>query len=203
MVSPITPIPILRCMRRSGRMRRSDIQNTSTFQHISDFAVAVMIYRFKKGEFMGSLLEKIRNAQRETKDFPYKIGDEEFIITVQKFKPGTAMRLRKTALIKLYKVIKAEAVPLSEMTEEDFSEQMEAQDARFRETNERFCEAVIDKESGEKYVTLEDAEELFDNDFKETCVQYAMGGATPPDPDDLTEEEEFPAVSSEPEESGV
>ena len=114
---------------------------------------------------MSSLLERIRIAQQETKDFPYKIGDEEFSITVQKFKPGTAMRLRKTAMIKLYKVVKAEAVPLSEMTDETFAEQMEAQAARFRETNEHFCDAVVDKETGEKYVSIEDAEELFDNDL--------------------------------------
>ena len=62
---------------------------------------------------MNPLLERIRIAQPETKDFPYKIGDEEFIITVRQFKPGTAMRLRKTAMIKIYKVVKAEAVPLS------------------------------------------------------------------------------------------
>ena len=146
---------------------------------------------------MSSLLERIRIAQRETKDFPYKIGDDEFIITVQKFKPGTAMRLRKTAMIKLYRVIKTEAVPLDEMTDETFAEQMEAQAARFADVNEQFCDAVVDKETGEKYVSIDDAEELFDNDFKQTCVSYAMGGATPPDEDDLTEEEEFPAVSSE------
>ena len=55
----------------------------------------------------------------------------------------------------------------------------------------------MDKETGEKYVSIEDAVELFDNDFKYECVSYAMGGATPPDEDDLSEEEEFPAVSSE------
>ena len=146
---------------------------------------------------MSSLLERIRIAQQETKDFPYKIGDEEFSITVQKFKPGTAMRLRKTAMIKLYRVIKIEAVPLNEMTDETFAEQMEAQAARFRETNEHFCDAVVDKETGEKYVSIEDSEELFDNDFKQMCVSYAMGGATPPDEDDLTEEEEFSDLPSE------
>ena len=146
---------------------------------------------------MSTLLEKIRNAKQETKDFPYTIGDEEFIITVRQFKPGTAMRLRKTAMIKIYKVVKAEAVPLSEMTQEDFDAQMSAQESRFAEINEHFCDAVVDKETGEKYVSIKDAEELFDNDFKDTCVQFAIGGATPPDPDDLTEEEEFPAVSSE------
>ena len=104
-------------------------------------------------------------------------------------------------MIKLYKVVKAEAVPLSEMTQEDFDAQMEAQDARFAETNAHFCVAVVDKETGEKYVSLEDAEELFDTDFKETCVNFAMGGATPPDEDDLSEEEEFPNSSSE-QESG-
>ena len=146
---------------------------------------------------MSKLLERIRIAQPETKDFPYKIGDKEFAITVQQFKPGTAMRLRKTAMIKLYRVVKAEAVPLNEMTQETFDAQIEAQDARFAETNERFCDVVVDKETGENYVSIEDAEELFDNDFKETCVQFAMGGATPPDEDNLTEAEEFPAVSSE------
>ena len=146
---------------------------------------------------MNPLLERIRIAQPETKDFPYKIGDEEFSITVQQFKPGTAMRLRKTAMIKLYRVIKAEAVPLDEMTQEDFDAQMEAQAARFKEMNEHFCDAVVDKETGENYVSIEDAEELFETDFKELCVNFAMGGATPPDEDDLTEEEEFPAVSSE------
>ena len=146
---------------------------------------------------MNPLLERIRIAQQETKDFPYKIGDEEFSITVRQFKPGTAMRLRKTAMIKLYKVIKAEAVPLDEMTQEDFDAQMEAQAARFKEMNEQFCDAVIDKETSENYVSIEDAEELFETDFKELCVNFAIGGATPPDEDDLTEEEEFPAVSSE------
>ena len=146
---------------------------------------------------MSKLLERIRIAQPETKDFPYKIGDEKFAITVQQFKPGTAMRLRKTAMIKLYRVVKAEAVPLDEMTQETFDAQMEAQAARFAETNENFCNAVVDKKTRENYVSIEDAEELFDNDFKETCVQFAIGGATPPDEDDLTEEEEFPAVSSE------
>ena len=146
---------------------------------------------------MNPLLERIRIAQPETKDFPYKIGDEEFIITVRQFKPGTAMRLRKTAMIKIYKVVKAEAVPLAEMTQEDFDAQMSAQESRFAEINEHFCDAVVDKETGEQYVSLEDAEELFDNDFKETCVQFAMGGAAPPDEDDLTEEEEFPNSSSE------
>ena len=146
---------------------------------------------------MSTLLEKIRNAQQETKDFPYIIGDEEFSITVRKFKPGTAMRLRKTAMIKLYRVVKVEAVPLAEMTQEDFDAQMEAQAARFEQTNEHFCDAVVDKDSGKNYVSIEDAEELFDTDFKETCVNFAMGGATPPDEDDLTEEEEFPAASSE------
>ena len=146
---------------------------------------------------MNPLLERIRIAQQETKDFPYKIGDEEFSITVRQFKPGTAMRLRKTAMIKIYKVVKAEAVPLSEMTQEDFDAQMSAQESRIAEINEHFCDAVVDKDSGEKYVSIEDAEELFDNDFKETCVQFAMGGATPPDEDDLSEEEEFPNSSSE------
>ena len=146
---------------------------------------------------MNPLLEEIRNAKQGTKDFPYTIGDDKFSITVRKFKPGTAMRLRKTSLIKLYRVVKAETVPLNEMTQETFDAQMEAQAERFSELNKQFCDGVVDKETGEKYLSIEDAEELFDNDFKETCVDYAMGGATPPDPDNLTEEEEFPAVSSE------
>ena len=146
---------------------------------------------------MNSLLNKIRNAKRETKDFPYKMGEEAFAITVKKFLPGTAMRLRKTSMIKLYRVVKTEAVPLGEMTDETFNEQMEAQAERFRELNTQFCDVVVDKETGENYVSIDDAEELFDNDFKQMCVTYAMGGATPPDPDDLTEEEEFPNLPSE------
>ena len=63
------------------------------------------------------------------------------------------------------------------MTQEDFDAQMSAQESRFAETNEHFCDAVVDKETGEQYVSIEDAEELFDNDFKETCVQFAIGGA--------------------------
>ena len=145
---------------------------------------------------MSTLIGRIRKAKPETKDFTYTVGDDKFAITVRKFKPGTAMRLRKTSLIKLYRVVKAEAVPLNEMTEESFTEQMEAQAERFSELNKHFCDVVVDKETGEKYLSIEDAEELFDNDFKGTCVDYAMGGATPPDPDDLTEEEEFPAVST-------
>lgn len=146
---------------------------------------------------MSSLLEKIRNAQRETKDFPYIIGDEEFIITVRKFLPGTAMRLRKTALIKLHKVIKVDNILLSDMDEEALAEGLETVESRLRDTNERFCECVIDKETGEKYMTVDDAEELFPTDFKEECVSWAMGGADPIDPDDATEAETFPDVPSE------
>ena len=145
---------------------------------------------------MNPLLERIRIAQPETKDFPYKIGDEEFIITVRQFKPGTAMRLRKTGLIKLHRVVKAEAVSLEEITDEEFAERLSAQDDREKDLNQDFVKAVVDKETGENYVSIEDAVELFDNEFKYECVSYAMGGATPPDDDNLTEEEEFPAVSA-------
>ena len=146
---------------------------------------------------MNPLLERIRIAKQETKDFPYKIGDEEFIITVRKFKPGTAMRLRKTGLIKLHRVVKAEAVPFEEITDEEFAEQLSAQGDREKDLNQDFVKAVVDKESGENYVSIEDAVELFDNDFKYECVSYAMGGAAPPD-ENPSEEEEFPPVSSEP-----
>ena len=87
---------------------------------------------------MSTLLEKIRNAQQETKDFPYIIGDEEFSITVRQFKPGTAMRLRKTGLIKLHRVVKAEAVPLEEITDEEFAERLSAQDDREKDLNQDF-----------------------------------------------------------------
>ena len=40
---------------------------------------------------MNPLLERIRIAQPETKDFPYKIGDEEFSITVH----GNSSRARQ------------------------------------------------------------------------------------------------------------
>ena len=146
---------------------------------------------------MSKLLERIRIAQPETKDFPYKIGDEEFAITVQQFKPGTAAKLRRTGLIKLHRVVKAEAIPLEEITDEEFAERLSAQGDREKDLNQDFVKAVVDKETGKNYVSIEDAEELFDNDFKYECVSYAMGGATPPNEDDLTEEEEFPAVSSE------
>ena len=102
------------------------------------------------------------------------------------------MRLRKTAMIKLYKVVKAEAVPLEEITDEEFAERLSAQDDREKDLNQDFVKAVVDKETGENYVSIEDAVELFDNAFKQECVSYAMGGVTPIDPDDLTEEEEFP-----------
>ena len=44
---------------------------------------------------MSTLLEKIRNAQQETKDFPYKIGDEEFSITVTAIQAGDGNAVAK------------------------------------------------------------------------------------------------------------
>ena len=146
---------------------------------------------------MSTLLEEIRNAKQGTKDFLYTIGDDEFSITVRRFKPGTAAKLRRTGLIKLHRVVKSEAIPLDGITDEEFAERLSAQDDREKNLNQEFVKAVVDKETGKNYVSIEDAEELFDNDFKYECVSYAMGGATPIDEDDLTEEEEFPAVSSE------
>ena len=142
-----------------------------------------------------SLLEEIRNAKRKIHNFPYEVGDDTFDITVQQFLPGTAIRKRQTALMKLHQVIKTEAVPLSEMTDEDFTSAVEKQDERMAILNQDFCECVIDAKTYRPYLSVEEAEELFTVDFKQECVDFAMGGASPTDEDNLSEEEEFPTVS--------
>lgn len=150
----------------------------------------------KEEYFMKSLLEEIRNA-RETRDFDYKVGDQTFPITVKRFLPGTAARKRNTSLIKLHQVIQVEAKMLSEMTPEEFEQGIETQNERTVLLNADFCECVIDKETGETYLSVEEAEELFSVDFKTECTDWAMGGAAPPDSDNPTEEEEFHPVHTE------
>lgn len=143
---------------------------------------------------MKELLEQIRNA-RETRDFEYQVGENSFLITVKRFLPGTAARKQKTALIKLHQVIQVEAQLLSEMTPEEFEQGMATQEDRTALLNADFCECVIDKETGETYLTVEEAVELFSVNFKIEVTDWAMGGAAPLDEDNLSEEEEFPSVS--------
>lgn len=138
-----------------------------------------------------NLLEQIRKAPPETIDVPYRGVD----ITIKRFQPGTAARKRETALIKLHQNRKTNDILPSEMTDEEFAEFISTQKERRTELDTEFSEIVIDKETGENYVSVEDAREYFDNQFKDNCITWAMGGAFPPDEDNLTEEEEFPSVS--------
>lgn len=159
-------------------------------------------------DLMSSLLEELRNA-RETQEFRYEVGDLCVIVTVEQYLPGTAMLKRRTALMKLYEVVEAESVAPEEITTQTLKTQSEAQDEKMADLNENFCDRVIDiRREGEPAKSLEEmkaqpkisvdvAQELFPISFKTECVDWAMGGASPPDPENLTEEEQFSEVPDE------
>lgn len=156
-------------------------------------------------DVMNSLLQEIREA-RDTHEFLYETGDKGYILTVKRFLPGTAMRLRNTSLIKLHKVVETEKALISEVTTEEMEAIQTARTERIDELNKRFCEAVLDIRhadepakpleamEAQERLSVEVAQELFPTVFKDRIVDWAMGGAVPPDPDNLTEGEAFPSV---------
>ena len=127
---------------------------------------------------MNSVLEQIRNAKPETREFPYKVGEETFSITAKRFAPGVTMQLQKKALIRLYRQVKQESILLADMSEEELQENMAARDERLAKLNESFCQAVVD-DDGQNYVSIQDSEELFTVEFKQEVVDWAMMGESP------------------------
>ena len=125
---------------------------------------------------MNTLLEKIRNAPPETKTFPVKVGSEEIELTAKRFQPGTAARLRKTALIKLHKTIAVADVDLGDLSESEFMEHLESAEADKSELNKQFIECIVD-ENYNNYLSLEDADQYFQNSDKREIVDWALDTA--------------------------
>ena len=144
---------------------------------------------------MNTLLEKIRNAPPETKTFTVKVGSEDIELTAKRFQPGTASRLRKTALIKLHKSLAVADVNLGELSESEFAEHLESAEADKNELNQQFIECIVDEEYN-NYLSLEVVEEYFDNITKRGIVDWALDtAATAKEADTPDEIDQFPPPS--------
>ena len=137
------------------------------------------------------ILEKIKN-NIPTKTFVY--NDVE--VLVRQYAPGTAMKKRGSALIKMHRHLtenEDDGRLVSDLTEEEAKEYAQTIQEGPIDLCENFIECVVtmDKEEVKDWLTVEIALENFTAEFMNMCVEYAMGEASIPDKEDLNEVDRF------------